>query len=297
MSFDLFHGECVVIIGESGSGKTATVSSILRLLPASTARVAADSIRLEGTDIQDVSDSEMQTIRARKIGMIFQDPTAALDPSMRIGDQLWEVLRVHEGMDRKAAKERAVSLLRSVDIPEPESRYRSYAHELSGGMRQRAMIALAIALDPAMLIADEPTTALDTTVQAQILDLLDEKRDAGMALLFVTHDLGVAARIADRLLVMYAGGVVEEGPGVEVLQHPGHPYTAGLLACTPDPLRRSTGLRPIPGSPPVLDQLPVGCPFADRCPHAEDICETEAPPRVELSIGHWSRCHFPERVR
>lgn len=297
VSFEVNHGECVVIIGESGSGKTATISSILRLLPQPPARMSAEAIRLEGLDISRITDAEMRKVRARKIGMVFQDPTAALDPSMRIGDQIAEVLRVHGDLDRSAAKTDVISLLTSVGLPEPERQYRAFPHELSGGMRQRAMIALAMSLNPLMLIADEPTTALDTTVQAQILELLNEERVAGMAVLFVTHDLGVAARIADRVLVMYAGGIVEEGSGIEVLERTAHPYTAGLLACTPNPLSRTAGLQPIPGSPPTLNQVPVGCPFADRCPLVQEICRIEPPPRAQVADGHFSRCHFADRVQ
>lgn len=289
-------GECLAIIGESGSGKTVSMFAVLGLLREPPAQIQGTSVMFDGLELLTATERQRRHVRARELGMVFQDAEASLDPSMRVGQQIVEVLRVHDGLDRRSAKRRAIELLDSVDIPAPSRRFSAYPHELSGGMRQRAMIAIALALEPRMLIADEPTTALDTTIQAQILELLQERQSQGMSLVMITHDLGVAAQVAQRVAVMYAGAVVEHGSAVDVLERPAHPYTAGLLACTPNPLRRSGMLQPIGGTPPVLYEPPRGCPFAPRCGYREDVCWSVDPPVIELDDGRWSRCHFTERV-
>lgn len=297
VDLEVMAGDCLVVIGESGCGKSATLSAVLGLIPPSRGVVEAQKISLDGEDLLALSSGDLREVRSRKIGMIFQDPTAALDPTMRIGAQIGEVLRVHDGKSRREARDRAIDLLRAVGFPDPIRSYSSFPHELSGGMRQRVVIAAAIALDPPLLMADEPTTALDTTVQAQILDLLGERQSLGTALILVTHDLGVAARMADRVIVMYAGEIVEEGSVTDVLLYPKHPYTAALLACTPNPISPSSRLIPIPGSPPVLDSPPRGCSFASRCEYQEDICLVVEPPPVVSGPGRLTRCHFPEKVK
>ncbi|MHB2170149.1 ABC transporter ATP-binding protein [Alsobacter sp. R-9] len=295
-------GETVALVGESGSGKSVTALSILRLLPRG-ARIGAGRIVLSDSrgasvDLATLDDEGMRMVRGARIGMVFQEPMTSLNPVLTIGDQITEPLLVHGRCARGEARERAIAMLDAVGIPSPASRLSAYPHQLSGGMRQRAMIAMALVCRPELLIADEPTTALDVTVQAQIVELLaDLQRDMGMGILFVTHNLGVVAETAHRVAVMYAGRIVEQGPVAEVFGTPRHPYTRGLLRSVPMPgealaLRRSGGrLAAIPGQVPSLRSLPAGCAFAGRCPLAIDLCRKQRPEAVVVHQGHAVRCH------
>ena len=290
VSLDIGRGETVALVGESGSGKSVTALSILGLLE-STGSIAGGSIEFMGQDLVGLSEKKMRRIRGAEISMIFQDPSTSLDPVYTVENQLVETLEIHGQYKGRAARDRALELLRMVRMPDPEARLRSYQHELSGGQRQRVMIAIALALSPKLVIADEPTTALDVTVQAQILDLLRLlQRETGTAILFVTHDLGVVAEIADRVSVMYAGYVVEHGTVRDVLKDPQNPYTAALLSSMPgNAARKGERLRPIRGAVPSLFQMPAGCRFAPRCDHAFERCQ-EDPPFVPLPGDRQSRC-------
>ena len=299
VSLDVSRGEVVAIVGESGSGKSVSSLAVMGLLGA-TAKVTG-SIQWNGTELVGASAEQFRKIRAAEISMIFQDPLSALNPVLRVGDQVGEALRIHQGLSKRAAGSRAVALLASVGIPQADRRARSYPHEFSGGMRQRAMIAMAIACDPQLLFADEPTTALDVTVQAQVLELLMEiKERLNSAIVLITHDLGVVAGMADRVLVMYAGRPAETGTVNDVFYRRAHPYTQGLLASLP----RVDGnvddeLTPITGAPPSMIRVPTGCAFHPRCPHARvpGICNTEVPQLREMSHpGHASACFFAEEV-
>jgi oligopeptide/dipeptide ABC transporter ATP-binding protein len=282
-------GETVGVVGESGSGKTVSAMSVLGLI-SPPGRITGGAIRFQGEDLRKADAKRLRQLRGGRITMIFQDPMTALNPVMTVGAQISEAIRIHDrSASRSAAASRAVALLESVGVPGAAERARQYPHEFSGGMRQRAMIAIAIANHPDLLIADEPTTALDVTVQAQVLDLLRAaQRESGAAAILITHDLGVVAELADRVVVMYAGRVVEEAPVRPLFAAPRHPYTLGLLACVPG----SGELTPIPGSPPDLRALPPGCPFRPRCPLARDRCATERPQLREVAPGHRSACHF-----
>jgi peptide/nickel transport system permease protein len=286
VSLSVAPGETLAIVGESGSGKTMTALAAMSLLEPA-ARVVAGSASFEGRDLLELTEPEMRALRGKRLAMIFQDPMTALNPVLRVGDQIEEAIRAHGRVAKDEAARRTLALFRRVGIADPEKRLRAYPHEMSGGMRQRAMIAMALANDPVLLIADEPTTALDATVQAQILDLLaDLRRDTGAALIFITHSLAVVAEIADRVAVMYAGQVVETGTVAEVFANPRHPYTAALLAASPEAAGPSAG---IPGSVPALHDLPPGCRFAPRCAHAAPICAV--PPALEtFAGGRESRC-------
>lgn len=291
ISFDLDEGETVGIVGESGSGKSVTSLSILRLLPTPPAEITDGEILFEGDDLVSMGEHELRKIRGGKIAMIFQDPISSLNPVMRIGDQLLEPINLHLGLKGDAAYRRAIELLRAVGIPDPERRIRGYPHEFSGGMRQRVMIAIAIAANPTLLIADEPTTALDVTVQAQILELIGKlRRDLKTSVILITHDLGVVAGISDRILVMYAGHIAERAPTDELFQNPRHPYTLGLLASVPrlDDVGVNE-LQTIPGAPPDMLNPPSGCPFQPRCPFAMDKCSTY-PPEVTVGPQHKAAC-------
>ena len=298
VDFALKPRETLAIVGESGCGKSITALSLLRLIPVPPGRIISGSIKLDGVDLIELDEEEMRRIRGNDISMIFQEPMTSLNPVMTIGRQIAEVLLLHQGMTTKQAYERAVEMLRLVKIPEPEQRVKEYPHQLSGGMRQRAMIAIALACNPKVLIADEPTTALDVTIQAQILDLILELQNRlGTAVVLITHDLGVVAETAQRVIVMYAGRKVEEADVGELFAHPMHPYTRGLMASIPrldlmrgeekDSVER---LQEIPGIVPALSALPPGCAFAPRCPHANDRCRAEYPPYEQKRSGHWAAC-------
>jgi peptide/nickel transport system ATP-binding protein len=291
VSFSLDLGATMCILGESGSGKTVTMRALMRLLPRNA--VITGSVKFEGTDVIGLDEGGLQTIRGPKIAMIFQDPMTALDPVYTVGAQIIEVVVAHEGTTRAAARARARELLDMVQIPSADRRLDAYPHELSGGLRQRAMIALALSCRPRLLLADEPTTALDATVQIQILLLIRElQRALGMSVILVTHDIGVACEIADTVAVMYAGRFVETASVGELIATPRHPYTAGLLASTVDASSRATGLTPIPGSPPDMANLPGGCAFAPRCARVMPVCGEAVPDITNLGGGRHVRCHL-----
>jgi oligopeptide transport system ATP-binding protein len=293
VTFDLHKGEALAIVGESGCGKSVTAQTIMRLLPTPPSVIKGGSILFEGkTEITKLTDKEMEAIRGSEMGMIFQDPMTSLNPTMTVGKQIVEGLIKHQGLSKEAAKERAIEMLKLVGIPSPESRITQYPHQFSGGMRQRVMIAIALACNPKLLIADEPTTALDVTIQAQIIDLmkdLQQKTDA--AIILITHDLGVVADVAQRIVVMYAGKVVEQGTVDEVFYDPKHPYTWGLLRSVPRlDNDRKEELVPIPGTPPDLFAPPKGCAFAARCPYAMQICLEEDPEITNVTSTHKAAC-------
>jgi oligopeptide transport system ATP-binding protein len=294
VSFNLERGETLGIVGESGSGKSVTNLSIMRLVPSPPGRVVSGEVLFDGQDLLKIPTEEMRHIRGRRIAMIFQDPMTSLNPFMRISQQLMEVSQLHLGHGRAEAHEHAVRMLEMVGIPDARRRADSYPHEFSGGMRQRVMIAMALSCKPELLIADEPTTALDVTIQAQILELIKTlKRETGTSVIMITHDLGVVAGMTDRILVMYAGRVFEIAPTAELFERPSNPYTSGLLRSVPDPNDDAHGeLYQIPGLPPDVAHLPPGCPFAPRCARAESICREQFPPFVELNPQHRSLCHF-----
>ncbi len=282
ISFSLAAGQTLGIVGESGSGKSATALALLGLLPRPAGRVAGGRAMFDGVDLVSLSQRKLARLRGQRVAMIFQDPLTALNPFLTIGEQLTEVTRLHLGHNRRQAADHAAHLLDRVGIPAAARRLADYPHQLSGGMRQRVMIAIALACHPTLLIADEPTTALDVTIQAQILELLaDLQRSEGMALMLITHDLGVVARVCDRVLVMYAGRIVEDAEVRQLFARPRHPYTRGLLASLPrTDSRPGQRLTPIPGQPPHLADLPPGCAFRERCPHAIGRCEAEVPPLI-----------------
>jgi peptide/nickel transport system ATP-binding protein len=290
-------GETVAMVGESGCGKTAFAFSLLRLLKPP-GRVVGGSVRLGGRDLMTLDDAALRAVRGNDAAIIFQEPSTSLNPVARVGDQIAEALLIHGKATREAAPARVVELLRRVGVPSPEIRARDYPHELSGGMRQRAMIAMALACGPKLLIADEPTTALDVTVQAQVLDLIDElKRQFRMAVLLITHDLGVVATWSDRLVVMYAGRKVEEGATRTVLDRPAHPYTKALLQARPEIADAAGRLREIPGTVPPITALPPGCSFAERCDRAEKRCREAPPPFLPVAEGHGAACFVAQRER
>ncbi len=291
ISFEMNEGEAVGIVGESGSGKSVTALSILRLLPMPPAQIVDGSVYFQDQDLVGLSESEMRNIRGGQISMIFQDPISSLNPVMRIQDQIMEPLQLHLGLSKAEALSRTRSLLEAVGIPDAERRMRGYPHQFSGGMRQRVMIAIAISTNPKLLIADEPTTALDVTIQAQILELLARlRRDLNTSLILITHDLGVVAGVTDRILVMYAGHIAERAPTEELFDNPRHPYTLGLLGAVPRlDAERGSELVTIPGSPPDLLHPPQGCPFQPRCPFRIDKCVTY-PPDLKVGRDHLSAC-------
>ena len=294
VSFDLNRGETLGIVGESGSGKSVTNLSIMRLVPSPPGRIVSGEIVFDGRDLLSLRAEEMRRIRGRRIAMIFQDPMTSLNPFMRVSQQLMEVTQLHLGHSSAEAYEHAVRMLDTVGIPDARRRVDGYPHEFSGGMRQRVMIAMALSCKPELLIADEPTTALDVTIQAQILELIKTlKQETGTSVIMITHDLGVVAGMTDRILVMYAGQVLESAPTAELFDRPSNPYTAGLLRSVPDPTCDSHApLYQIPGLPPDVARLPPGCPFAPRCARAEAICREQFPPFVQLTPQHHSLCHF-----
>jgi oligopeptide transport system ATP-binding protein len=297
IDFVLKRGETLGIVGESGSGKSVSNLSIIRLIPDPPGKIVAGEIIFDGQDILLLSTEEVRRIRGKRIAMIFQDPMTSLNPFMRISRQLMELTELHLGYTKDQAYEHAVKMLETVGIPDARSRVDSYPHEFSGGMRQRVMIAMALSCEPELLIADEPTTALDVTIQAQILELIKTlKQKTGTSVILITHDLGVVAGMTDHIIVMYAGKVFEQAPTRDLFATPGNPYTKGLLRSVPDPTSEQGELYQIPGLPPDVAHLPPGCPFAPRCDRVEEICHREFPPFVALTRDHHSLCHFAEDV-
>ena len=298
ISYELNEGETIAIVGESGSGKSVGVMSLLRLIPQPPGKIVAGEVWFQGRDLLQISDDEIRKIRGKHIAMIFQDPMTSLNPVLTIGQQLMEPLQLHLGMDKKQARQRAIELLEMVGIPGAATRLDAYPHQFSGGMRQRVMIAMGLACNPQVLIADEPTTALDVTIQAQIVELVkDLKRQIGMAIIWITHDLGVVAGLAERVIVMYAGSIVEEAEVHELYSEPHHPYTIGLLRSVPRlDMGKSKRLIPIEGLPPDLIDLPKGCAFAPRCEYRTEKCLEERPPMVQISSTRRVACWHWEHV-
>ncbi len=297
VSFQLKRGDTLGIVGESGSGKSVTNLALIRLIPEPPGKIVSGKIIFNGVDILGLSEKDLRKVRGRQIAMIFQDPMTSLNPFMKISRQLMEITELHLGHNKDQAYEHAVEMLEKVGIPDARSRADSYPHEFSGGMRQRVMIAMALSCQPALLIADEATTALDVTIQAQILELIKTlKSEMGTSVIFVTHDLGLVAGMTDQVLVLYAGKVFERASTKELFDRPGNPYTKGLLRSVPNPASDKGELYQIPGLPPDVAHLPAGCPFAPRCDRAEDVCNREFPPFVQLTHDHFSLCHFAEQV-
>jgi peptide/nickel transport system ATP-binding protein/oligopeptide transport system ATP-binding protein len=299
VSFHLERGELLGVVGESGSGKSVTMMSLIRLLPSPPADIRAGEVVLNGQDLLKMDAEALRQVRGAKVGFVFQDPMTSLNPVFTIGSQIMEPLRAHMGMTKQEAEARAVELLELVGIPDAKKRLKAYPHQFSGGMRQRVMIAIALACDPDVLIADEPTTALDVTIQAQILELVKELRQKlGMAIIWITHDLGVIAGIADRVMVMYGGQVVEQAPVRELFANPQHPYTRALLKTIPKISgARDARLKVIEGQPPIMGGAPVACPFRDRCEYRHDACDRENPKRravdgLPVGRGHDVACHW-----
>ncbi len=298
ITFTLEKGETLGIVGESGSGKSVTNLSIMRLIPEPPGKIVSGTIIFDGVDVRGLSIDDVRSIRGKRMAMIFQDPMTSLNPFLRISTQLMEVTQLHLKHTKQQARAHAIKMLETVGIPDAKNRVDSYPHEFSGGMRQRVMIAMALSCDPELLIADEPTTALDVTIQAQILELIKDLRARmGTSVILITHDLGVVAGMTDKIIVMYAGKVFEQAPTFELFAAPANPYTKGLLKSVPDPAHEDgTDLYQIPGLPPDVANLPPGCPFAPRCERAEDICRAEYPPFVEINPNHRSLCHFAPEV-
>ena len=296
VSYTLDRGETLGVVGESGSGKSVTHMTIMGLIDMPPGKIEGGDIVYRGESLLEKSEEEMQHIRGNDIAMIFQDPMTSLNPVYKIGKQVGEGLRLHRGYSKQEALERATELLRLVGIPNPEKRVNEYPHQFSGGMRQRVMIAMALACDPDILIADEPTTALDVTIQAQIIELMQEMQQKnGNAIIMITHDLGVVADMADKIMVMYAGRPVEFGTADEIFYESRHPYTWGLIRSIPEQaVDEKKPLTPIHGNPPSLVNLPSGCPFAPRCPYAVDICHEKVPEHIATETGHYSACHFAD---
>jgi peptide/nickel transport system ATP-binding protein len=301
VSFNIYKGETLGIVGESGSGKSVTALSLMKLIPDPPGRIMGGQILFNGKDIVQLSYEEMYDIRGKEIAMIFQEPMTSLNPVFKIGMQIAEVIQTHFKVDEKEAMKRAVDMLRHVGIPDPEKRVNDYPHQFSGGMRQRVMIAIALACNPSLLIADEPTTALDVTIQAQILDLMlelkDKRKDA--AIVLITHDLAVVAEMCQRVIVMYGGKIQEVADVKDLFAQPLHPYTRGLMNSIPRPAKdrsKHERLQAIPGNVPSIMNLPTGCKFCTRCTEKIDKCDTEEPPLREISAGHFVRCHLVETV-
>jgi len=291
VSFELRKGETLGIVGESGSGKSVTMLSMMRLIPMPPGRIVEGSITLDGEDLLQLSESEMSKVRGSKIALIIQDPMTSLNPVLSIGNQVTEAIRIHQDTPKRSVMEKALEVLRKVNIPAAESRVRDYPHQMSGGMRQRVVGAIGISCQPLVLIADEPTTSLDVTIQAQYLKLLrDLQQESGLSLIFITHDFGIVAKMCDRVAVMYAGRIVEEGAVRDIFNAPSHPYTEALLASVPKMEEDVDRLYAIEGQPPLLHDLPVGCAFADRCPYVMDRCREEYPPEFPVAEGHYSAC-------
>ena len=298
VSYTVQSGETVALVGESGCGKSVSALSVMRLVSAPAGRIVGGQVLFQGRDLLALDEESMRRMRGREIAMVFQEPMTSLNPVLSIGRQLTEPLEIHLGMPPEQARQRAVELLATVGIPDPERRLRQYPHQFSGGMRQRLMIAMALTCHPALVLADEPTTALDVTIQAQILELMRElSRERGIALVLITHNLGVVARYAHRVNVMYAGKMVEQGSAREVYANPRHPYTIGLLHSVPRlDVPRKARLHPIDGQPPDLAHLPRGCAFAPRCPYAMARCRTELPPLMPVAPDHLSACWVAQQL-
>jgi oligopeptide transport system ATP-binding protein len=297
VGYELDRGEVLAVLGESGSGKTVHARAVMRILDSPPAHITGGSARLHDIELLTLDEDDMREVRGAKIAMLFQDPHTALDPVFTVGDQMVELLRLRRGMSRHEAKSIAIELLGRVGIASPEERMKAHPHELSGGIAQRVMVAMAVALEPEVLLADEPTSSLDVTVQAQVLELLQALvEETEMAMVLITHNLAVAVGIADRIAVMYAGRMAELGPARDVYAHPKHPYTAGLLRAIPDIETRTDRLPGIKGSPPNLLRLPSGCPFHPRCPLATEQCVQEMPPFAEVAPGQWSACWHADEV-
>jgi oligopeptide/dipeptide ABC transporter ATP-binding protein len=291
VSFTLEAGETLALVGESGSGKSVTCLSLVRLVPEPAGRIVGGRVLLDGEDLLDKTPAQMRHVRGKQIAMVLQDPMTSLNPGLTIGTQIAEVVRRHQGLRGAALRDRVLDALSRLRIPGAGSRLKHYQHQLSGGMRQRVASAIAMSCAPRLLIADEPTTSLDVTIQAQYLDLLKEVQQAtGVAVILVTHDFGIVAANADRVAVMYAGRIVEIGRTLDVFNHPAHPYTRALLRCLPDLELRRERLVEIGGQPPDLARLPPGCPFAPRCPERQPRCETQYPPAVSMDDGHLAHC-------
>jgi peptide/nickel transport system ATP-binding protein/oligopeptide transport system ATP-binding protein len=291
VSFSVRPGEFLGVVGESGSGKSVTMMSMLRLIPMPPGRIVSGRADFGGHDLLDVDEQQLRSVRGGQIGFIFQDPMTSLNPVMSIGRQIAEPLRIHLDLSKRAARQKAADLLTLVGLPDAHQRLDSYPHELSGGMRQRVMIAIALACSPRLLIADEPTTALDVTVQAQIIEIVENlRREFGTSMVWITHDLGVIAGLADRVLVMYGGKIVEEARVADLYARPKHPYTQGLLRSIPRLDQKGDSLDSIEGTPPNLYAPPTGCTFAPRCPHAFDRCTNEVPPLFDVGIEHKAAC-------
>ena len=296
LSFTLKAGETLGVVGESGSGKSVSFLTVMGLIGRKSAIIEGE-VLFQGQDLVQMTNEELREIRGAKIAMIFQDPMTSLHPFYKVGDQIAEMILAHEDIPKKEAGQRAVEMLRRVNIPQPDERAEQYPHEFSGGMRQRVMIAMALSCEPELLIADEPTTALDVTIQAQILELIKKlKRETGTSVILITHDLGVVAGMTDHVIVMYAGKIFEQAPTNELFATPGNPYTKGLLRSVPDPTAEQGKLYQIPGLPPDVAHLKPGCPFAPRCDRVEEICKREFPPFVQLNADHHSLCHFAREV-
>jgi oligopeptide/dipeptide ABC transporter ATP-binding protein len=298
VSYSVDRKETLGVVGESGCGKSVTALSIMRLIPNPPGKTVGGEILFDGRDLLKISEEEMRGIRGNKIGMIFQEPMTSLNPVFTVGNQIEESVIVHEKVSKEEAKNRAIEMLKKVGIPAPEQRYKEYPHQLSGGMRQRIMIAIALACNPSVLIADEPTTALDVTVQAQILELIKSLQDTlGMGVVLITHDLGVIAETADKVAVMYASHIVEYSSSDNIYYDPLHPYTVGLLGSIPKLNIESERLMTIEGTVPNPTNYPVGCNFAARCPYATPLCISEEPLLIEHEVGHWAACHHWDEVK
>ena len=296
VSFSLDRGETLGLVGETGAGKTTIAKAILRILPDPPAKITNGEILMDGEDLLKMSKKEMLKIRGDKIAMIFQDPMTALNPVMTVGSQIAESVLLHNDVTRKQAEERTIEMLEMVGIP--AVRYVEYPHQFSGGMKQRVVIAMALACNPTLLLADEPTTALDVTIQAQVLEMINDlKVKFNTAMVLITHDLGVVAETCDRVAIVYAGQILEYGSKHDIFKETAHPYTEGLFGSIPKLNDNSRRLSPIPGLPPDPTDLPVGCPFVERCPYADEKCHQEPAPMVEVSAGHFSKCHKPSSVK
>jgi peptide/nickel transport system ATP-binding protein/oligopeptide transport system ATP-binding protein len=291
VSFTIAPGETLGLVGESGCGKSVTASAIMRIVPQPPGRIAGGQILFDGVDLLELSEKQMRAIRGNRISMIFQEPMSSLNPVYTVGDQVAEVIQLHQKLKRREAMKKVVEVFEQVGIPEPETRVKDHPHKMSGGMRQRVMIAMALACNPRLMIADEPTTALDVTIQAQILVLMNElKEDTGASILFITHDLSVIAEMAQKVAVMYAGKMMEYATVTDLFDNPKHPYTVGLMTSVPALSKGRERLTTIPGVVPSLFNIPEGCPYYDRCPDAKEFCEEKLPAMAEVDKGHWVRC-------